>query len=569
MSPAPSITDKLLQLIKTKNLIPDDQLEDLKLKAINSGQPLEELLHQANLLSEIELVKLKAEALNIPFVEIGSRAIGIDVLRLVPEPVARRYNLVPFELRGQVLKLAMTDPLDIQAIKFVEQKSGKRIEAYFALPSEIIAAIGQQYAQSVTAEVSEAVREISVVTPENIIEKAAYGTIREDPIPRIVSRLLEYGMKSRASDVHIEAKEQSTSVRYRIDGILHEKIVLPKKVHEGVVSRIKILAGMKIDERRIPQDGRFSFKVGDHEVDLRVSTLPTVYGEKAVMRILEKSVKVPSLLELGLRGTALKIVEGNITNPNGIVLITGPTGSGKTTTLYSILNKIATPKVNVITLEDPVEYQVPGVNQVQINPAAGLTFASGLRSILRQDPDIIMVGEIRDIETADLAIQASLTGHLVFSTVHTNSAAGALPRMLDMKAEPYLMVSSVSCIVGQRVVRRVCLECKEPYTPPAAVLETIKTTLGPLFPTDNTQLKFTKGKGCSSCNDTGYHGRIGIFEVLPVTEKIGILILERKPAGQLEVQAKKEGMITMVQDGFLKAIKGITTVDEVLRVAQD
>jgi type IV pilus assembly protein PilB len=569
MASAPSLNDRLLELIKTKELLPEERFQDLRLKVLNTGRSVDELLNVENLLDEGQIVKLKAEASGFPFVDITSRAIGVDVLGLIPEAVAKRYQLIPFELRGEILKVAMVNPLNLQAIKFIEQKSGKRVEPYFGTPSAITAAISQQYAQSVTAEVSEAIREIEVVTPENITEKAALGTIREDPIPKIVARLLSYGMQSRASDIHIEPTETKTSVRYRIDGILHEKIVLPKKVHDGVISRIKILAGMKIDEKRIPQDGRFSFRAGENEVDLRVSSLPTVYGEKGVLRLLQKSLDVPSLPQLGLRGNALKILGESIHRPHGIILVTGPTGSGKTTTLYSVLHEIATPKVNVITLEDPVEYKMVGVNQVQINPAAGLTFASGLRSILRQDPDIIMVGEIRDVETTDLAIQAALTGHLVFSTVHTNSASGALPRLLDMNAEPYLLASSIACIVGQRVVRRVCKKCRQTYEPPQAVINQLKEVLGPLFPEEKGAFKLVKGKGCSNCNNTGYLGRIGIFEVLPASEKIGMLILERRPANLIEDQGRKEGMITMVQDGFLKVIEGITTIEEVLRVSED
>lgn len=562
-------SEKLFELIKAEELIPAAKLEELRLKSLDTGRSLQELIREAQLLTEKQLARLIAESQGIPFIEITDKAISIDVLSLVSEAVARRYNLIPFELRGENLKVAMADPLDIQAIKFVEQKSGKRVEPYYAIPKDINTAISQQYTQSVTTEVSEAVREIPVVTPENITEKAALGTIREDPIPKIVSRLLEFGMKSRASDIHIEARENNTSVRYRIDGILHEKILLPKKVQEGIVSRIKILSGMKIDERRIPQDGRFTFKLGDHEVDLRVSSLPTVYGEKVVMRILEKSVNVPTLPELGLRGGALKILNDNIARPHGIILITGPTGSGKTTTLYAILSKISTPKVNVITLEDPIEYQIPGVNQVQINPVAGLTFASGLRSILRQDPNIIMVGEIRDVETADLAIQASLTGHLVFSTVHTNSAAGALPRLLDMNAEPYLLASSITCIVGQRVARKICKNCQETYQPPEVIVNQIKEALGPLFPATAKPLQLTRGAGCPVCNGTGYLGRIGVFEVLPISEKIGILILQHQPDNVIEDQAIKEGMVTMKQDGFLKVIEGLSSLDEILRVAQE
>lgn len=361
---------------------------------------------------------------------------------------------------------------------------------------------------------------------------------------------------------------------------------MPKKVNEAVVSRIKILSNLKIDEKRIPQDGRFSFRLGDNAVDLRIATLPTINGEKIVMRLLPKSGSAPTLGDLGLRGTALKMFEENILKPHGIILITGPTGSGKTTTLFGTLSKISSPKINILTLEDPVEYQIPGVNQVQINPQAGLTFASGLRSFLRQDPNVIMVGEIRDSETADLAIQASLTGHLVFSTLHTNSAAGALPRLLDMGAETFLLASSINCVVAQRVVRRICPDCKEAVDPPAPVVEDLKKWLGNLMTEKHIKLseqeekdlkemegaakfKIYKGKGCDKCGDSGYKGRIAIFEVLPVTEKIGRLILERSPAGKIEEQAVEDGMVRLVQDGYLKALEGMTTVEEVLRVARD
>jgi type IV pilus assembly protein PilB len=323
---------------------------------------------------------------------------------------------------------------------------------------------------------------------------------------------------------------------------------------------------MKIDEKRLPQDGRFNFHAGEEEVDLRVSSLPTAHGEKIVMRLLKKSGKVPTLPELGLRGRALKNLEDAILVPHGIILITGPTGSGKTMTLYSILNVINTPRVNIVTLEDPVEYQIAGVNQVQVNPQAGLTFASGLRSFLRQDPNIIMVGEIRDSETADLAIQASLTGHLVFSTLHTNSAAGALPRLLDMQAEPFLLASSMTCVMAQRVVRKICEHCKEAYDPPKEIIDDARQLLGDLAPRGD--FKLYRGRHCAECNDTGYVGRVAIFEVLPVSEKIGRLILERRPAIDIERQAVEEGMILMKQDGYLKAIEGITTIEEVIRVAQ-
>jgi len=560
---------KIGEILKNKGLLTEDQLTQLEFESVNSGVPLEQILKERKIVSEEDLTKAKAEAFNIPFVTVADKGISVEILGLIPEPVARRYQLIPFDREDNVLKVAMVDPLDLTAIKFVERKSGLKVQPFFATPSDISLAISQQYAQAITSEISKAVKEVKTVTPQNIAQLSALpGTIREEPIAKIVSTLLEYGIKARASDIHIEPQENKTRVRYRIDGILHEKIVLPKKVHDSVVSRIKILAGMKIDEKRVPQDGRFNFKMGDSEVDLRVSTLPSVYGEKVVMRLLKKSGGVPTLPELGLSGTSLRNLENSIARPHGIILVCGPTGSGKTTTLYSILSKISTPKVNVITIEDPVEYQIPGVNQVQVNPAAGLTFASGLRSFLRQDPDIIMVGEIRDKETAELAVQAALTGHLVFSTVHTNTAAGAIPRLLDLGAPAFLLASSLNCVVGQRVVRRVCLKCKEEYTPPPSVLKDIKEVLGKLFP-KNKKIVLARGKGCPECNNTGYLGRIGIFEVLPVTEKIARLILEEPPAGKIEKEAIAQGMITMKQDGYLKALEGITTIEEVLRVAQD
>jgi type II secretory ATPase GspE/PulE/Tfp pilus assembly ATPase PilB-like protein len=379
---------------------------------------------------------------------------------------------------------------------------------------------------------------------------------------------LDFAIKSRASDVHIEPQEKTTRVRYRIDGILQEKLTIPHELHDSLVSRIKILGGMKIDERRIPQDGRFNFKGQEEEVDLRISSLPTTWGEKIVMRLLKKSGGVPDLPELGLRGAGLKHLQDAILRPHGIILICGPTGSGKTTTLYSVLSKLNTPKVNIVTLEDPVEYKIAGVNQVQINPAVGLTFADGLKSFLRQDPNIILVGEIRDRETADLAIQASLTGHLVFSTLHTNDAAGALPRLLDMGAEPYLLASSITCIVAQRVVRKIHDDCKEAYVPEPKVLEEMKTELGALWQPSG-EVKLYRGKGDPECVNSGYYGRIGIFEVIPVTEKISRLILERSSASDINKEARAEGMITLKQDGYLKVAEGITTVEEVIRVAQE
>ena len=360
-------------------------------------------------------------------------------------------------------------------------------------------------------------------------------------------------------------------MRYRIDGILQEKLTLPRTIHDSLVSRVKILSQMKIDERRTPQDGRFSFKVGAQEVDLRVSSLPTVHGEKIVMRLLKKTGGLPALSELGLRGVQFKDLEDAIARPYGIILVTGPTGSGKTTTLYSVLTKLNKPTVNIVTLEDPVEYQIQGINQVQVNPQAGLTFANGLRSFLRQDPNIILVGEIRDSETTQLAIQAALTGHLVFSTLHTNDAATAIPRLIDLGAEPFLISSVLNASLAQRITRRICDDCREWYVPSPEIQENIKTVLGTVLPgkyLKGEPLKIARGKGCQHCNGTGYYGRIAIFEVLKITSAINKLILKEASAKEIEEQAKQEDLITMKQDGYLKVLDGMTTIEEILRVAE-
>jgi len=453
----------------------------------------------------------------------------------------------------------------------VEEKTGKKIKPFIASAESIKIAINEKYAQNLSSEIAAALKETSSVKESQTIDVAKLSeVIRSEPIVKIVTTVLEFALKYRASDIHIEPEEGKTRIRYRIDGILHEKLILPNTVHNALVSRIKVLSGLKIDEKRIPQDGRFNFRADNQEVDLRVSTLPTVHGEKVVMRLLRKTVKVPTLPELGLRGRALKNLEDSILRPHGIILICGPTGSGKTTTLYAVLSKINTVKVNIVTIEDPVEYQIPGVNQVQINPAAGLTFASGLRSFLRQDPNIIMVGEIRDRETTDLAIQASLTGHLVFSTVHTKSSSQAIPRLMDMGAEPFLLSSTLTAIVAQRICRLVCPECKEKYEPSPEVQKDIKETLGVLLPKSQSEkITLVRGKGCPECNGTGYFGRIGIFEVLPVTEKIARLVIERAAGFDVEKTAVEEGMIKLKQDGYLKVVEGITTMEEVLRVAQE
>ncbi|MCL4397475.1 Flp pilus assembly complex ATPase component TadA [Patescibacteria group bacterium] len=566
-----SIEDVLFE----NKLITPDQLNLVKLESVNSGKPIEQILKDHGFASSQDIIKARSEVLGIPYADLSAKAILPEVLGLVPETVARRYQAVPFQLdqSGETLSVAMADPLDINAISFLEKKTGKKIRPFLSAPEIIKSLVDERYNQNLTTEVSAALEEAPTVGESAGADLSKVeGIIRDAPVAKIASSLLDFAIKSRASDIHIEPLETHTRVRYRIDGILYEKLVLPSRIHDALVSRIKIMSELKIDEKRVPQDGRFNYKSGGNEVDVRVSTLPTAFGEKVVMRLLRKSGGVPTLQDLGLRGLALKNLETAILRPHGIIIVCGPTGSGKTTTLYSVLSKINSTKVNIVTLEDPVEYQIGGVNQVQINPAAGLTFATGLRSFLRQDPNVILVGEIRDGETTDLAIQAALTGHLVFSTLHTSNASGAIPRLLDLGGEAFLLASSMNAMVGQRILRKICPKCKEPYEPPEIMANDIRTVLGKYLTPDklvNGKLMLYKGKGCSECGDSGFLGRVGIFEVLPVTDKIAKLVLTRADAGEIERQAVEEGMMPMKVDGYLKAVEGVTTIEEVLRVAQD
>ena len=578
-----SETKTLVDILFGEGALDVQQVNQIKLTEIQTGAPQEEIIRSQKLVSEKNLVKAKAKLVNVAYVDLTNAPTSPEALALVSQDVAAKLKVIPLHIDPlkRQLDLAMADPLDLSAIEFIEQKSGMTVIPKAAEPSLIEEYVASAYTTSLAREVTAALRE---VTPEADRLRALEATgsvfgmpaqaqktvIREEKVAEIVSHILEFAVKGRASDVHIEPQERSTRVRYRIDGILQEKLNIPRELHDALISRIKILSGMKIDEKRIPQDGRFSIHAEDEEVDLRVSTLPTVHGEKVVMRLLKKEGGIPTLTELGLRGTAMKVLNEAILRPHGIIIMCGPTGSGKTTTLYSIIQTISTPQVNIVTLEDPIEYKVSGVNQVQINPAAGLTFASGLRAFLRQDPNIILVGEIRDQETADLAIQASLTGHLVFSTLHTNDASDALPRLLDMGAEPYLLGSSITAIVGQRVVRKVHEDCKVSYSSDEAVTNELKSVLGRLWPgKDGEPILLYKGEGDKECGDTGYFGRIGIFEVLPVTPKISRLILERASPAEIEDKAREEGMVTMKQDGFLKALSGITSIEEVLRVGEE
>ncbi|HUW21737.1 MAG TPA: ATPase, T2SS/T4P/T4SS family [Candidatus Bathyarchaeia archaeon] len=569
---AHNIYTSLEDVLVAHQVLTREEINGIKLESVSTGKSVEEIVTERKLVNPEELAKAQSAFYNIAYINLSEVGVSPTALNLIPRPVAENFTLVPFEYNpsSNELSVAMAEPLDLNAIKFIEKKSRAKIIPYMATTEAIRKAIEERYAQSLATEVKAALKRSSLGAEKEAeaIDISQLGNIiREAPIAKIVATVLEFAVKSRASDVHIEPQEEKTRVRYRIDGILHEKLVLPRSLHEAMVSRIKILSEMKIDEKRIPQDGRFTFKVDSRIVDLRVSCLPTVHGEKIVMRLLKKGGGVIDLPELGLRGRALKNLEDAILRPHGIIVVCGPTGSGKTTTLYSVISRINSSRVNILTLEDPVEYEIPGVNQVQVNRAAGLSFASGLRSFLRQDPNVIMVGEIRDEETTELAVQAALTGHLVFSTLHTSNASGALPRLLDLGGEPFLLASSITCILGQRVGRRICIDCKETYDASAEVVANIRSVLGSLYKGGN-KLKLYRGKGCPVCNNTGYMERVGIFEVLPVSEKIGRLILERASAAEIEKQAVEEGMITMKQDGYLKVIEGLSTMEEILRVAE-
>ncbi|MDD4785240.1 MAG: GspE/PulE family protein, partial [Candidatus Shapirobacteria bacterium] len=575
--PASKIYKNLKDVFLEKGLINKEKYEEINLRQLKTGESEEEVIKALRIVSDVDFIKAKALFLRVPFVDLETIGFSPEALTLVPESVAQKYKIVPYGLdtKNKILSITMVNPLDLETIEFLEKKTNLKISAAISLEKQIISYIKEKYIRekNITSEVTRALDERK--DEEKLMKLADEKVAVEAPVAKIVSTILEYAVKSRASDVHIEPQEDTVRIRYRIDGILQEKYLLPRNVHEAVVSRVKILSNLKIDEKRVPQDGRFFFSADGNDVDLRVSTLPTTYGEKVVMRLLKKAQKVPTLPELGLRGLALKNLMNSIQRPHGIIIVCGPTGSGKTTTLYSVLDIVATSRVNVVTVEDPVEYQMKGVNQVQVNVQAGLTFASALRSFLRQDPNVIMVGEIRDTETAELAINAALTGHLVFSTLHTNDASGVPPRLLDMGAEPFLLTSSLNCVVGQRVLRKVCKDCVSEMEIPADKLSELKNTLGPIFnmiedkfAKDGKKLTMPKIVGCEKCNNTGYLGRIAIYEVMPITEKLSKLIVEKAAASDIQKLAMEEGMLTMKQDGYVKVLEGVTSMDEVIRVAQ-
>ncbi|MCK5475669.1 MAG: type II/IV secretion system protein [Candidatus Pacebacteria bacterium] len=532
---------------------------------------------------EEEIIKAKAEFLSIPYINLKDEIIEPEVLKEIPEKASLFYKFIPFKRDDDSLKVAMADPTNVDALdalKFISVKHNLKTEIYL-ISGNGFNTISKQY-RKFSDEIENVLKNVDVHIEEKKEEKKEKGgTILEKaPVSKIVDIIVSHAVEGKASDIHIEPSENELRVRYRLDGVLHNSLVLPAKIGPAVVSRIKILSSLKIDETRKPQDGRFRFDLnsnasGAKSVDLRVSTFPTVTGEKVVMRILDTSSDINSLESLGISGRGLKIINENIGKPFGIILVTGPTGSGKSTTLYAMLKILNEEGVNIVTLEDPVEYFMAGINQSQIKAEIGYTFSSGLRSILRQDPDIIMVGEIRDKETAELATHAALTGHLVLSTLHTNNAVGVIPRLIDMGIEPFLISSSLNLAVGQRLVRKICKKCKEEAKLSKGLEKMILKELDQIPEDQKVGIDFSKGikvyqgKGCSDCNKSGTSGRIGVYEVLSMTSGIEEIMTSKITDTDIAKEAVKQGMLSMKQDGILKALKGYTTIEEVLKATED
>lgn len=586
--------NQLNAVLKQKKLLSQEKLATLEQErmTVKGNLPWEDFLVQKKVLSEDQLLKIEADIFGVPTVDLTQIQIPQDVLNLVPEPIAHRHQVISFAKTKEELSLAMTDPQDLQTKEFIQKKTGLKIKVSLIGKTSLEFGLSKYHA-SLEKEMGHLFtptgQPISVETqpadgePEVDMGATLKKASEEIPVIRVVDTLLEYAVFEKASDIHIEPQENSVIVRYRIDGVLHDVMTLPKIIQAAIVARIKVLSNLKIDEHRLPQDGRFKIDKEGYKFSLRVSTIPIFDGEKVVIRLLDESAKAVSLEDLGFERSSYETILRNVKKPHGMLLVTGPTGSGKSTTLYTVLSMLNTKSVNISTIEDPVEYRIPGTNQMQVNPKIGLTFAMGLRSLLRQDPNIIMIGEIRDKETAEEAMHAAMTGHIVFSTLHTNSAAAALPRLLDIGMESYLIASTVNAVLAQRLVRKVCQDCKAEVK----LDEATWLTLGKLFHLDKLipamerekvlppkvkrveDLVFYKGAGCDKCNKTGYRGRLGIHEVLEVTPTVATLIMEHKSSQEIQDQAEKEGMVLMWEDGFIKAVTGLTTVDEILRVSKE
>lgn len=578
---------KLEALLVSEGLVKEVALQKYRKQAAEAGKPLLTFLVEQKVITNEALTRCIAQVSGVPYVDLSDAQIEQTVLDLLPRDVAEHFMAVPLGEVQNRLAVAMLDANNVQAVDYLANKIGHPIKVYMA-SEEGIRHVLDQYRTNLEEGVSAA---IETAKSEEGPAKAPGEAkdiktiVQDSPISRALSTILEYAVRARASDVHIEPLETSLKIRCRIDGVLREIMQLPKSIEPALISRIKILSNLKIDEHRIPQDGQFTIHMASKDVDLRIAISPVVWGEQVVIRLLDKTGTNFKLEDLGYAGRALRMIRRGIRKPNGMVLTSGPTGSGKSTSLYALIQEIKSDEVNIVTLEDPVEYKMAGVNQIQVNPDVGLTFATGLRSILRQDPDVVMVGEIRDRETADLAVQAALTGHLVFSTLHTNSAAGILPRLLDMGVEPFLIASTVNTIIGQRLVRRVS-EDRTTYKSNELETQSIHDTIGHLLPKDRaaqhkvsadlgykdlplaSQKAYTLVKGKDTPQTPGgYKGRVGLYEVMEVTEQIQELIVKRATSSEIQKQAIAQGMITMREDGYIKALTGLTTLEEVNRVA--
>jgi type IV pilus assembly protein PilB len=562
------------ELVK-RGILKKEEEQKLKREIETFGKREEEVILDRKILSEEELFSIKSEILKIPLKKFEPKEIPPEVLREIPEETAEFYKIIPISKKEKILEVGMVYPEDLdamEAIKFLARKKDLEIKIFLITISDFKKAIEQYRAKKEEIEeaLEELEREIKVERERPKIAELK-RVVEEAPITKAVASILRYGIEGQSSDIHIEPFKDKTRIRYRFLGKLYSSLFLPIKVHSAIVSRIKILSDLRIDETRIPQDGRFSIEYGGRKIDFRVSTFPTAMGEKVAIRILDPKVGLKKMEELGLSGRNFEVLQKAIKKPFGMILATGPTGCGKTTTLYAILQKLNKEGVNIVTLEDPVEYFIEGINQSQIRPEIGYTFATGLRSILRQDPDIIMVGEIRDKETAELAVHAALTGHLVLSTLHTNNAIGVIPRLIDLGISPFLIPYSLSVAIGQRLVRRLCDKCKREVKPTKEVRDLILEEVEKLPEEEKKKLKISQNfkiyeaVGCDECNKIGFSGRVGIFEILEMTKNLEEIILKEPSEAKILEEARRQGMITMRQDGILKVLKGITTIEEVLR----
>lgn len=579
-------TEQLKEFILDSGLVSRKDFEAAEKAAEEKGVTVEQALMNAGKVSEDDIRRVQAYVLGIPFINLKKQKIDFDILSLIPEPIARKHNIVAFKKAEGALEVAMLDIDNLQAIEFVKKKVGLKILPRLT-DADSIKELLLQYQKTLKDEFGDLIKKESAtldVLPEgedaSVSEKDLKKIAEDLPVVRIVNSLLKHAIIQDASDIHIEPMENEVLVRYRIDGLLHDAMTLPKNAGASITARIKVLSNLKLDEKRLPQDGRFKMRIDNDKVSFRVSILPTYFGEKTVMRLLRESGGGFTLESLGFHGEGLERIHAATKLATGMILTTGPTGSGKTTTLYTVLDILNTPDVNISTIEDPIEYQMARVNQTQVKPEIGFTFTNGLRSLVRQDPDIIMVGEIRDGETASLAINASLTGHLVLSTLHTNSATGTMPRLIDMGCEPFLIVSTLNVVIGQRLVRKLT-GGKEEYNLSSAeikslsehadldlVLKTLKDES--IVPKNATfdKIPFYRPVASPEAGD-GYKGRIGIHEVFKMTPTIREMVMQGKTAADIEVQAKKEGMLTMLEDGIFKAVEGVTTIEEVLRVVSE